>query len=124
MPPAPDLICLLDDELSVLTALGRLLAAEGLRTEKFCEPSHFLNYARNHPIRLAVIDLRMPEMSGLEVMAELRAFLPQASVIIMTGENYPEHRIAALAGGASAFFLKPFDDEEFLRAVREAISAA
>lgn len=122
MPSSADIICLLDDEPSVLKALGRLLASEGLQAEKFCEPARFLDYARSYPVRLTVIDIRMPGMTGLEVLAELRAISPGARVIMMTGENDSAHRTAALAGGASAFFLKPFDDEMFLQAVREAIA--
>jgi len=108
----------------VLKALGRLLASEGLHAEKFSEPARFLDYARNHPVRLAVIDIRMPGMTGFGVLAELRAISPAARVIIMTGENDPAQRSEAMAGGASAFFLKPFDDEAFLKAVRAANTPA
>ena len=123
MPSAAEIICLLDDEPSVLKALGRLLASEDLHAEKFSDPASFLEHARHHPVRLAVIDMRMPGMTGLEVLAKLRKESPGARVIVMTGESDPSHRDAALAGGASAFFLKPFDDEAFLAAVRKALSA-
>jgi FixJ family two-component response regulator len=118
------MICLLDDEPTLLRALGRLLASEGLIAERFCDPTQFLEYARTHPVQLAVIDVRMPGRTGFEVMAELRTIAPDVRVIIMTGENDSAHRSAAFAGGACAFFLKPFDDEEFLRAVREALAPA
>ena len=106
----------------MLKALGRLLASEGLRTEKFCEPARFLEHARTHAVRLAVIDIRMPGMTGLEVLSELRARSPETRVIVITGEGDSAHRSAAMSGGASAFFLKPFDDESFLQAVREALA--
>ena len=122
MSSPADIICVLDDELCVLKALGRLLASDGLRSESFCEPDCFLEYAREHPIRLALIDIRMPGMTGLEVMAELSAISPTARVIVMTGENDFVHRTAAMARGAWAFFLKPFDDEALLQAVREAMA--
>jgi FixJ family two-component response regulator len=123
--PAPaDIICLLDDDPCVVKALGRLLASEGLHAEKFYEPARFLDYARGHPVRLAVIDIRMPGMTGLEVLAELRTISPATRVLIMTGENDPAHRTAALAGGARAVFLKPFDDAAFLQAVSEALAPA
>jgi FixJ family two-component response regulator len=112
----------LTDEPSVLKALGRLLASEGLHAEKFSEPAHFLEHARSHPVRVAVIDIRMPGMTGLEVLAELRAGSPKTRVIVVTGENDPVHRGAAMDGGATAFFLKPFDDNAFLAAIREAIA--
>jgi FixJ family two-component response regulator len=119
--PVPDIICLLDDEPCVLKALGRLLASDGLQSEKFSDPASFLDHARSHPVRLAVIDIRMPGMSGLEVLGKLRSVSPGARVIILTGESEPSHRKAALAGGASAFFLKPFEDVVFLQAVKDAL---
>jgi FixJ family two-component response regulator len=122
LPCSTHTICLLDDEPCVLKALGRLLSSVELSAEKFTEPAAFLAYAKDHPVRLAVIDVRMPGMSGLEVLVELRAASPQAQVIIMTAEDDPAHRLAAMAGGAAAFFLKPFHDEAFLAAVHAAIA--
>jgi FixJ family two-component response regulator len=119
--PAPATICLLDDEPSVLKALGRLLASEGLQAEKFTEPMRFLVHAAVHPIGLAIIDVRLPGMTGLEVFAQLRRVSPRARVIIMTAEDDPGHRAAAAAGGAVAFFLKPFDNEAFIEAVQTAM---
>ena len=122
VPSVADIICLLDDEPSVLKALGRLLASEGLSAEKFSDPAHFLDYARTHPVRVAVVDIRMPGMTGLEVLSELRALSPDTRVIILTGENNPAHPATAFAGGAHAFFHKPFDDERLLQAIREAMA--
>ena len=117
----PDTICLLDDDPSVLKALGRLFASEGLETEKFIDPALFIAYAESHPVRLAVVDVRMPGTNGIEVMMRLRSVSPETKVIIMTAESDPWNRTSALAGGASAFFLKPFDDAAFVEAVRAAI---
>jgi FixJ family two-component response regulator len=121
VPCLADTICLLDDEPSVLKALGRLLASEGLPAQRFDDPARFLEYARSHPMRLVVIDICMPEMNGLEVLAKLRVSSPDTRVIIITGENDAAYRDAALAAGASAFFFKPFDDRAFLASVRKAI---
>ncbi len=122
MSSAADIICLLDDEPSVLKALGRLLASEGLQTEKFSDPLLFLEHARSHSVRLAVIDIRMPGMTGLEVLEELRTMSPEAQAIILTGEHDSTLQDAAMAGGARAFFLKPFNNDVFLRTVRESLS--
>jgi len=122
LPYPASTICLLDDEPSVLKALGRLLASEGLQAEKFTEPVRFLAYARSHPVRVVVIDVRMPGMTGLEVLAELRTASPEAQVLIITAEDDPAHRAAAINGGAAAFFLKPFDDDAFVEAIRAAIA--
>ena len=122
MPSSANIICLLDDEAAVLKGLGRLLASEGLHTEKFTDPARFLAHARTHPVLLAVIDIRMSGMTGFEVLAELRAISPTPKVIVLTGESDRAHREAALSGGACAFFRKPFDNDAFLGAVRRAIA--
>jgi FixJ family two-component response regulator len=122
--PGSHTVCLLDDEPSVVRALGRLLASEGLATEQFTEPAHFLAYARTHPVELVVLDVRMPGMSGLTVQGALRQLHPQAGVIVITAEDDPAHRFAADAGGAVGFFLKPLNEDAFLGAVRAALNGA
>jgi two-component system response regulator HydG len=122
--PPVHTVCLLDDEPSVVKALGRLLASEGLATEQFTEPARFLAYARTHPVELAVLDVRMPGMSGLTVQEALRLLHPRAGVIVITAEDDPAHRFAAVSGGAVGFFLKPLNEEAFLDAVRTALGAA
>lgn len=117
-------VCLLDDEPSVLKALGRLLASEGLDTAQFTEPARFLAYAQAHPVNLAVLDIRMPGMSGFQVQDALRTLQPKAGVIIITAEDDIAHRQAAMAAGASAFFLKPLNDDAFLEAVHTALRPA
>ena len=62
-------------------------------------------------------------MSGLEVQSRLRELSPSTRVIIFTGQDDPLIRSTALIAGATAFFTKPFDDEEFLVAVRMALAA-
>lgn len=107
----------------MLKSVGRLLASEGLRSEKFSDPAIFLAHARVHPVQLAVIDIRMSGMSGFEVLSTLRALPTPPKVIMMTGESDTSHREAAMAGGACDFFRKPFDDEAFLVAVRLALAS-
>jgi FixJ family two-component response regulator len=114
-------VCLLDDEPSVVKAIGRLLASEGLASEQFTEPARFLTYAQTHPIRLAVLDIRMPGMNGFRVQDVLRVLHPKVGVIVITAEDDPAHRHAAMAGGALGFFLKPLNDDSFLAAVHAAL---
>jgi len=117
-------ICLLDDESPTLKALGRLLASEGLTTEKFTEPARFLAYARSHLVSLAVIDVQMPGMCGFDVLLALRGIHPASRAIIITALDDPAHRTAAMAAGASAFFLKPFNGDAFIEAIRSALASA
>jgi two-component system response regulator HydG len=115
---------LLDDDPSVLKGLGRLFASSGLNAEKFSDPEEFLLYVRTHGPAVALVDVHMPQMSGLEVQSRLRELSPSTRVIIFTGKDDPLVRSTALNGGASAFFTKPFDDEALLTAVRLAFASA
>jgi len=63
-------------------------------------------------------------MSGLEVQSRLRELSPSTRVIVLTGKDDPLVRSTALIAGASAFFDKPFDDEELLTAIRLALASA
>jgi len=84
----------------------------------------FLSYARTHRPAVALIDVCMPQMSGLEVQTRLREISPSTRVIIFTGKNDPLVRSTALNAGASAFLTKPFNDEELLTVVRLALAGA
>jgi FixJ family two-component response regulator len=99
----------------------RLLSSAGWNVKEFSGPEEFLVYARTHRPPIAVIDVWMPIMNGLEVQSRLRQISPSTRVIIFTGKEDLLVRSAALNGGASAFFTKPFDDEEFLTAIRFAL---
>jgi two-component system, LuxR family, response regulator FixJ len=117
-------VCLLDDDPSVLKGLGRLFLSADLRAEKFSDPEEFLRYVRTHRPAVALIDVCMPQMSGLEVQSRVGKISPSTRVIIFTGKADALVRSTALNAGASAFFTKPFDDEELLTAVRLALASA
>jgi two-component system response regulator HydG len=121
--PRSSSICLLDDDPSVLRGLNRLLVSAGWQPEQFNDPHLFLNYAKVHRPTVAIIDVWMPLMNGLEVQSQLRELSPSTRIIMFTGKDDPLVRSTSLKAGASAFFTKPFDDEEFLTAVRLALSA-
>ena len=95
-----------------------------MHAETFNDPEEFLHYARIHRPAVALVDVSMPLMSGLEVQSQLREISPSTRVIIFTGKDDPLVRSTALNAGASAFLTKPFDDEELLTAVRLALASA
>jgi FixJ family two-component response regulator len=119
-----DVVCLLDDDPSVLKAVGRLLSSVGWQAQQFSDPDKFLEYAKIHRAPVALIDVWMPIMSGLEVQSRLQEVSPSTRVIIFTGKDDPLVRSTALNAGAWAFLTKPFDDEELLTAVRLALAPA
>jgi FixJ family two-component response regulator len=117
-----EIVCLVDDDLSVLKSIERLLASDGFSVCAFNKPKEFLTYVQAHAVPLVVLDIWMEEMSGLEVQAQLSALSPQTRVIIITGREDQTAKLAALQLGVIGFFTKPFDDEQFLNAVRGALA--
>ena len=117
-----DGIWLLDDDASMLKALGRLLNSAGFTVEKFSNPADFLSELEQQQCRVAVLDVWMPDMNGLEVQACLRRDSPRTRIIFITGRDDPPVRQTALDAGAFGFLAKPFDDEVFVQLVRKAIA--
>ena len=119
--PAPKTICLVDDDTSVLKAVGRLLTSVGWGVRAFSEAAPFVAYISTNPVDLVVLDIWMKQMTGLEVLARLCSLSPQTRIIIITGRE--DHAVKSIATqvGAVDFFLKPFDDEKFLAAVHHAL---
>src|SRR5437762_12851910 len=81
------IVCLLDDDPSVLKGLGRLLLSADLRAETFSDPDEFLRHARTHRTAVALVDVHMPQMNGLEGQSRLRAFSPSTGGIVMRGTD-------------------------------------
>jgi FixJ family two-component response regulator len=115
-------VCLLDDDSSVLKATSRLLASSGWTVEPFLDPIAFLRYAETYQPEVVVLDILMPVMNGLEVQRRLRTISPRTRVIILTSKGDAEVRCRAMEAGASAFFLKPVNDNEFLVGIESAAS--
>ena len=113
-------VYLLDDDPSILKATRRLLDSVGWKVEAFSDPIAFLEHAAIHCPELAVIDMVMPDMNGLEVQARLRRLSPSTRVIVLTAKDDPSVRRMAMNGGASAFFIKGVESGEFLAGVKAA----
>ena len=120
--PAREIVCLVDDDSAVLRSIGRLLASDGFSARSFDKPKDFLAHIRTNAVPVVVLDIWMGEMNGLEVQAQISALSPGTRVIVITGREDSKTKEAALQAGAVAFFSKPFDDDEFLGAVRGALA--
>jgi len=117
-------VYLLDDDSSILKSTGRLLDSAGWKVEIFTDPNAFLEQAAMHFPDVAVIDILMPVMSGLEVQTRLRRVSPSTQVIVLTAKDDPSVRRIALSGGASAFFIKGVESGEFLAGVKAAAESS
>ncbi len=116
------LVCLVDDDPSVRRSVGRLLESDGFKVLAFSQPQSFLDFAMNNAVAVAVLDIWMDQMTGMELLAHLAARSPRTKNIFITGQDDPTARTMVLKAGAFAFFMKPFDDARFLEAVRSAFA--
>ena len=107
----------------MLKALGRLLACEGFIVEKFSSPLAFLAAVEEAPCPVAILDIWMPDMNGLEVQEALRQKSPETRIIFISGRDDPSVRQAALEAGAFGFLSKPFDDEKLVQLIHQAVAA-
>ena len=87
----------------------------------FGEPETFLKYLGQNQVALAILDIWMDRITGMELLAHLCSRSPQTRVIFITGHDDPAAHQTVMQAGAFAFFIKPFDDKQFLFAVRSAL---
>ncbi|SEJ01810.1 MULTISPECIES: response regulator transcription factor [unclassified Achromobacter] len=114
------LVYLVDDDDAVRDGLALLLRSVGLRSAGFGDPMAFLDALAQPAIGCVVLDIRMPGISGLDVLARLaeRSDLP---VVMLTGHANVDLCRRAFKGGAMEFLQKPVDDDVFLDAVQAAV---
>jgi FixJ family two-component response regulator len=113
---------LVDDDRSLLRALSRLLHADGVATQVFQSAEEFLQAHDPRQPGCAVVDLRLPHLNGLALQQALLAAGCERYIVFMTGYGDVASSVQAMKAGAVDFLVKPFDDDAFLAAVRNAIA--
>ena len=109
----------IDDDLSVRQALVRLLRTAGLDVLLFETAEDFLSDQDRGRIECLVIDVRLPGISGLELLTQIRNEATPA--LLITAHDDDRVRDRALAAGAVGFFLKPFDNRRLISTVKDAL---
>lgn len=120
----PEVVCLVDDDPSVRKSVGRLLELAGFEVRTFAEPEIFLDYVAKNPVSVAILDIWMEHMTGMELLAHLCAKSPRTRLIFITGREDAGAEATVTQAGVFAFFLKPFDEEKFLNTVHSALDAS
>jgi two-component system response regulator FixJ len=111
------LIHIVDDEDSVRAATAFLLELEGYTVRTWQRGTHFLAAAANEPLGCVIMDLRMPEMDGIEVQRRLNEAELYFPIIMLTGHGDIASTVMAMKMGAVDFLVKPFERETLLKAV-------
>ena len=122
MTTTKPLIAVVDDDRSVVKSLARMLRSAGYAVETFGSAREFLVSLPAVAPQCLVLDVHMPEMSGLELQERLATQDSCVPVIFMTAHDTPQTRERAHHAGSFGLLLKPFANETLLRAIREALS--
>jgi FixJ family two-component response regulator len=114
-------VFIVDDDEAVLTALKRLLASAGLSVETFSSARTFLEYRPHDIPSCMVLDLRMPELSGLELQRTIHELDGALSIVFLTGHGDVPTSVQAMKNGAVDFLTKPVDGDLLIAAVEGAL---
>jgi two-component system response regulator AtoC len=120
---APATVLIADDDPVALDLLVEVLTGEGYRVRAAAGGAECLRLAASEPFDLAIVDLRMPEVDGLEVIRRLASVQPGIPVLILTAFATIDTAIEAIHEGAYDYLSKPFRMEEIKLVVRRTLEA-
>jgi FixJ family two-component response regulator len=115
------IVYVLDDDYRVRESLTSLLSSLGLRVEVFASAAEYLKFQKPDSPACLILDLQLPGMSGLDLQREI-AEGDAPAIVFVTGHGDVPSSVRAMKAGAIEFLLKPFDDQELLRAIDAAIA--
>jgi two-component system response regulator HupR/HoxA len=113
----PVVLCV-DDDPGVLNALRRSLSRERCDVITAGGPDEALAWLNEVPVHLVIADQRMPDMTGTELLNQVRKRSPQTARALLTGHRTPSVVRLGLEAGADAFFFKPWDERYLIDTVR------
>lgn len=122
MKDSDPIVFVVDDDAAVREAVQRLIASVGLRVETFGSTGAFLAAKRPDAPACLVLDVRLPDASGLELQRDLIAANVHIPIIFITGHADVPMTVRAMKAGAVEFLTKPFRGQELLDAIQEAIA--
>jgi FixJ family two-component response regulator len=115
------IVYVLDDDYRVREALTSLVSSVGLHVEVFASAAEYLKFQKPDSPACLILDLQLPGMSGLDLQREI-AGGDAPAIVFVTGHGDVPSSVRAMKAGATEFLLKPFDDQELLRAIDAAIA--
>jgi DNA-binding NtrC family response regulator len=119
MTPQSTNILILDDEADIRSEINEFLTSGEFQVQEAATPSEAFRVLSGFPVDIAILDIRLPEMSGLEVLKEIRRIYPKIQVIMMSGHGDMDSVINALRLGAVDYFQKPFLLNEMLQTIEK-----
>jgi DNA-binding NtrC family response regulator len=115
----PARILIIDDDENIRKVLQTILEDEGYVVETADTAKKGIERSENAFYNLALIDVRLPDMEGIELLTKLRETKPKMRKIIVTGYPTLQNAVAAVNKGADAYVMKPFDVEKILLTIKD-----
>ena len=110
-------LLLVEDDPNLSRSLAAQLEQAGYSVEKSTDGREGLYYAREYPVDLAIVDLGLPSMSGVELIKQLRADVKEYPILVLTARDRWQDKVEVLKLGADDYVVKPFNVEELLARV-------
>src|SRR4051812_9380446 len=107
--PARPLLLVVDDEVPVLRVVERVAARCGFEVVTCASGAEAMRSLMRRPADLAMLDLRMPDVNGLDLLRQIRTSIPGCEVILMTAHAAVDSAVEAIKLGAREYLTKPFD---------------
>ena len=114
-------IAIVDDDPAICRALSRLLRTVGWQAVAFSSAEAFLQRGVQERLHCLVLDVRLPGMTGLELLERLVADGVSFPIIVITGRADAQVHMRAIQAGAAAYLPKPVDEQDFLQAIQHSL---
>ncbi|MHB8834655.1 MAG: sigma-54-dependent transcriptional regulator [Candidatus Methylomirabilia bacterium] len=114
-------ILIIDDDPNLRKTLSDILKLKGYQTFEATTGAEGLSFLRAQTVQLVLVDLGLPDIPGLEVLAQVKATSPTTEAIILTGNASLDSAVTATSSGAFSYVVKPFDFDQLLLQVRRAV---
>ena len=112
-------ILVVDDDESIRTVLATVLEEKGYTVDTAGSGNEGIEKTKTSFYNLALVDIRLPDMEGTQVLAKMKETAPEIRKIIITGYPSVQNAVDALNKGAHAYIMKPFDMDNVLRTIEE-----
>ncbi len=116
-------IMVLDDVLDAGILIKKILGKQGHDVYPFTEEEEALDFIKNNNVDLAILDIKLKKMSGVEVLEEIRKIAPDTKVIMLTGYPTIETARDSLSLGAAEYCVKPIDKDELEEKVASVLAS-
>ena len=115
-------ILVLDDVLDAVILIKKILAKQGHNVQTFTEEEDAIKHVKDTHVDLAILDIKLKKMSGIQVLEELKKLRPEIKVIMLTGYPTIETAREAIELGAGEYCVKPIDKTELEEKVAEVLA--